>query len=126
MADKKPIRLRSGHDNKPSLLVSAVLATLLVVSYSPATAQPFCVGDCNDDASVTVDELLTMVNVALGAGNVAACTEGDANSDSQITVDEILAAVNMALNSCPAAQLTAEGQLWAEKIIDHSLKIARG
>ncbi len=59
-----------------------------------------CVGDCNGDHSVTVDELLTMVNIALGSADVTACGAGDANHDSQITIDEILTAVNNALNGC--------------------------
>lgn len=49
---------------------------------------------------MTVDELLTMVNVALGNTNVASCPPGDANNDGEITVDEILQAVNNALNGC--------------------------
>jgi hypothetical protein len=66
-----------------------------------------CVGDCNGDGTVTVDEILAMVNIALGIplGNVPVgggdCRAGDANHDGQITVDEILAAVNNALNGCP-------------------------
>jgi hypothetical protein len=50
---------------------------------------------------VTVDEILTMVNIALGNTSVTACDAGDANQDDQITVDEILTAVNNALDGCP-------------------------
>jgi hypothetical protein len=60
-----------------------------------------CVGDCNGDHQVTVDEILTMVNIALGNASVTMCEAGDANHDNQITVDEILTAVNNALNGCP-------------------------
>jgi subtilisin family serine protease len=59
-----------------------------------------CVGDCNGDGQVTVDEILTMVNIALGNADLSACTAGDANDDGHITVDEILTAVNHALNGC--------------------------
>jgi hypothetical protein len=48
-----------------------------------------------------VDELLTMVNIALGNAPLADCPAGNSNSDAAITVDEILAAVNNALNGCP-------------------------
>jgi len=71
----------------------------VVVSLVPLV----CVGDCNDDGTVTVDEILTMVNIALGNTPVSACTAGDANHDGQITVDEIIAAVSNAINGCPAA-----------------------
>ena len=49
---------------------------------------------------VTVDELTTMINIALGNTDVLGCTAGDANHDGQISVNEILTAVNNALNGC--------------------------
>ncbi|MFI5395426.1 MAG: choice-of-anchor Q domain-containing protein [Candidatus Binatia bacterium] len=62
---------------------------------------PACVGDCRGDNRVSVDEILTMVNIALGNADMSECEIGDANKDGQITVDEILMAVNNALNGCP-------------------------
>jgi hypothetical protein len=59
-----------------------------------------CTGDCHDDSQVTVDEILTMVNIALGNLDVSSCQPGDANDDNQVTIDEILTAVNNALNGC--------------------------
>jgi hypothetical protein len=59
-----------------------------------------CVGDCNADGEVTVDELLRMVNIALGNAPVGDCNAGDANRDGEITIDEILQGVNNALNGC--------------------------
>jgi hypothetical protein len=61
-----------------------------------------CAGDCNADQAVTVDEILTMVNIALGNASATACLGGDTTRDAEITVDEILAAVTKALNGCPA------------------------
>jgi hypothetical protein len=66
-----------------------------------ATPAPLCVGDCNNDGHVTVDDILTMVNIALGNLPVTDCLPGDVNSDGQITEEEILAAVNNAFNGCP-------------------------
>ncbi len=59
-----------------------------------------CVGDCGSDGQVTVDEILTLVNIALGNAEMSDCESSDDNDDSQITVDEILMAVNNALNGC--------------------------
>jgi hypothetical protein len=59
-----------------------------------------CAGDCGRDGEVTIDELLTLVNIALGTTAVSECLAGDGNQDGAITVDEILTAVNRALNGC--------------------------
>lgn len=59
-----------------------------------------CVGDCSGNGEVTVNELLAMVNVALGNAEVTTCIAGDANGDAQITINEILAGVNNALGGC--------------------------
>jgi hypothetical protein len=67
--------------------------------------RPGCTGDCGGNGEVTVDELLLMVNVALGTASVADCARGDVNLDGEIAIDEILQAVNNALGECPAAQV---------------------
>ena len=69
----------------------------------PVTPTPGagCVGDCNGDGEVTVDELIKGVNIALGTLPLSDCLSLDANGDGTVTVDEIVKAVNAALNSCP-------------------------
>jgi len=65
------------------------------------TATPACAGDCDHSGEVTIDELLLLVNIALGTTPPAACVAGDLDHSGDITVDEILAAVNVALSRCP-------------------------
>jgi hypothetical protein len=67
----------------------------VVVSLVPLV----CVGDCNDDGTVTIDEILTMVNIALGNADATACPNG-IPSGTQVDVALILQAVNNALNGC--------------------------
>jgi hypothetical protein len=62
-----------------------------------------CVGDCDGNGAVTVGEIVTMVNIALGSTPVGDCLAGDRNDDGDITVDEILTAVNNALNGCQSS-----------------------
>lgn len=81
----------------------ALLATLFLSS--PVMAQTACVGDCNGDGAVTVDEVITMVNIALGVATIDACTAGDADSSGSITVDEIVTGVTNALEGCPGDPL---------------------
>lgn len=59
-----------------------------------------CSGDCNGDSEVTVNELITMVNVALGNTASSVCSAGDVNGDGEVTVNEIVAGVNRALSGC--------------------------
>ncbi len=66
-----------------------------------------CIGDCNGDGEVTIDDLIRMVNIALGLrpvcgedGGVGQCLAGDADCDCEITVDEIIRAVNNTLFGC--------------------------
>jgi len=67
-----------------------------------ATPTPLpCVGDCNHSNEVTINEIITMVNIALGNSPVSDCPAGDANGDGEITVNEIIAAVNNTLTACP-------------------------
>jgi hypothetical protein len=56
-----------------------------------------CVGDRTGDGQVSIDELITMVNIALGTTSIVECGSGDADHDAEITIDEILTAVNVAL-----------------------------
>jgi photosystem II stability/assembly factor-like uncharacterized protein len=72
------------------------------------TRAPFrCVGDCNEDGQVTIDELLVLINIALGSAPLSACPEGDQNCDGQITVDEVIIAQNNASNGCPSGASAA-------------------
>jgi hypothetical protein len=80
-------------------LMIAAFLFFTVVFGAPADSSA-CVGDCGGDGSVTVDEILLGVNIALGTVSLNQCTAFDGNTDQQVTVDEILAAVNGALNGC--------------------------
>lgn len=47
-----------------------------------------------------MNEIIALVNVALGTGTLATCEAGDGNGDLQITINEIVTAVNNALSGC--------------------------
>jgi len=67
-----------------------------------ATTAAACVGDCDGSGDVTIDELITMVNIALGSAPLSACTAGDADGSGTVEITEIITAVNNTLNACPA------------------------
>jgi hypothetical protein len=61
---------------------------------------PSCdVGDCNDDGQVAIDELITLVNIALGNAQPSTCPYG-VPSGAEVNVALIIQAVNAALNGC--------------------------
>jgi hypothetical protein len=50
-------------------------------------------GDCNRDLSVSIDELITGVNIVLGTAMIADCPRFDMNGDGQVTIADLIAAV---------------------------------
>jgi subtilase family serine protease len=98
-------RAMSALANTPTTVATPTAPPTPTPTGTPPTQSPTplaspCVGDCNNDQSVTVDEILTLVDITLGTASISACVAGDINHDGQITIDEILAAVNAALNGC--------------------------
>ena len=74
-----------------------------MVSATPTLSQSTCVGDCDGHGTVTVDELVIGVNVALGNLQLALCPAFDRDHNNKVTVDELVLGVNAALNGCPSA-----------------------
>lgn len=91
--------------------VAVVLVAWAAMQPWLARAQLPCVGDCNGDGEVTVDEVVRGVNIALGGLAVSECVPADRDGDGAVTIDEIVAAVQAALSSCALASPTASGSV---------------
>lgn len=59
-----------------------------------------CAGDCDANGEVTVNEIVTLVAIALGNATGASCRNGERDDDGAVTVDEIVAAIGSALRGC--------------------------
>ena len=81
-------------------VVVATLAALLLVVGAESAPSAACVGDCNGDGEVRINELVIMVNLDLDGGSVSICLAADVSGDGVITMDEIVLAVNRALYGC--------------------------
>jgi len=68
---------------------------------TPTSSSIHCIGDCDGNAEVTVDELVRMVNIALGNAAAEFCTHG-VPSGADVTVAVVIQAVNNALGECVA------------------------
>jgi hypothetical protein len=93
----------------PSVPFSHRLASLVLLLIAlgatwtrPAHAQDTCPGDCGDNGVVSVADIITMVNIALGDESIDACPSADVNGDGRVPIGEIIAAVQSALNGCGA------------------------
>lgn len=70
------------------------------MTFSVGGATP-CPGDCDQDGSVTVSELIRAVSIALGGLPLSDCLSLDTDGDGGVTITELIAAVNNALSGCP-------------------------
>ena len=63
-----------------------------------------CFGDCDGDGAVTVNELIILVNIALGSAPLDACTGSseDPCYDLPVAVECVITSVNNALYGCPS------------------------
>ncbi len=70
----------------------------------PPTPTPVpiaCVGDCDDDGRVSVNELIQGVRMALDATGVDQCPNIDRDRDGSVSITELIEAVRAALGGCP-------------------------
>ena len=66
-----------------------------------ATSGPIaCVGDCDENNVVVVNELVTGVNIALDRAEVTACPDFDVDDSGSVTVNELVSGVNALLRGC--------------------------
>ena len=59
-----------------------------------------CVGDCNVDRLVSINELITGVNIALDRAPVERCPPFDANENLRVEINELVTGVNNDLGGC--------------------------
>ncbi len=87
------------------IALALFLAAALLTSATPTLAQTcvaHCTADCDDSGTVTIDELLHAVRIALGSAQVGACTVADRDGDGRVSTDELVAGVGVALRGCAA------------------------
>jgi hypothetical protein len=75
---------------------SAVAPTSTPTPTPPAS----CAGDCDDDGAVTINELVTLVGIALESMPIDTCEAGNTDGNREIALNEIVSAVNKALRGC--------------------------
>lgn len=81
--------------------ILALIVWLLVAG--PAGALVVCEVDCDGDRTVSVDELIRGVAIALGSEPLSSCAAADAGGDGEVTIDNLVLGLGRALDGCPPA-----------------------
>jgi Putative Ig domain len=71
---------------------------LLLAAPSYAAA---CIGDCNGDGRVQVDELVVCVDIGLGGRAATECPTLDDDENGDVSISELVGAVTSMLEGCP-------------------------
>jgi hypothetical protein len=88
-------------DPRVQLAIQTSLFTPTPTPTPTPTAAISCVGDCNHDGEVTVDELVKGVNIALEQADLETCPSFDVDHSGTVTINELIIAVNNLLTACP-------------------------
>lgn len=76
-----------------------ILAVTATLTLAPQRARAQCTGDCGGAGHVTVNDLITLMDIALGAAEPSACQQG-IPSGSSVTISLIVQAINKAISGC--------------------------
>lgn len=82
-----------------------IAVTAAAVLLGGASAAAACVGDCDGDGRVAIEEVLGGVAIALGNMGTHACGAFDVDHDGTVAVHELVDGVGSALGGCPFAVL---------------------
>ncbi len=86
-----------------SRLLLAALAFIACLAGRAAAQVSSCVGDCNGNRQVSVDELIRGVTIGLGSQPVSNCRAFDPNLSAAVSIDELVAGVDASLHGCPTS-----------------------
>jgi glucose/arabinose dehydrogenase len=85
------------------LVASLVLACAGLIFAPALVAAQTCAGDCAGEGTVSIDDLIRGVNIALGLQPVSFCAAMDSDGGGTVSVGELIQAVNSSLDGCPPA-----------------------
>jgi hypothetical protein len=94
------------HTPVPTDTPTQTVAPSQTVAPTPTPTPIVCAGDCDSSGDVTVNELITLVDITLGNVQPSACPHG-VPSGSSVDITLIIKAVGYALTSCPAPTAAA-------------------
>src|SRR5262245_64401568 len=82
------------------------LALVVLLAASTVHAQAVCVGDCDGDGMVEINELVLGVNISLGLAQVSQCEAFDCLNNGMVGISCLVLGVNNSLLGCNRATRT--------------------
>jgi List-Bact-rpt repeat protein len=79
--------------------IVGLIGAAVWLSLFPRPARAQCVGDCDGNGEVTINELIRGVDIARNEFPASVCPIFDVNADSVVTVNELVQAVHTLLNA---------------------------
>lgn len=90
----------------PCTLFGCWVPTAIVVAeediFVRIPMQTSCIGDCNNDCVISIDEVVRGVGISLGDHLLSTCPPFDRDFSGSLAVDEIVSSVSFALDGCPS------------------------
>jgi len=87
--------------NMPDLRLPACEPEEPLIWYSASVTPAYvCVGDCDGNGAVSIDETIYGVGVALGTRSLASCPAADGGGDGLVEANDLVAIVANALGGC--------------------------
>lgn len=80
----------------------ALVGGAFAIALAAAPASAVCVGDCDGNGMVGINELVIGVNIALGLRPVSDCPEFACTGGDTVPINCLVQGVNNALGTCPA------------------------
>jgi photosystem II stability/assembly factor-like uncharacterized protein len=92
--DGRPVDCISVDPSDPSIVYAGTSDGVFTLQ------QAICGGDCDGNGAVAIDELVTIVAVAMGGQPITACAAADMANDGRMGIGDIVGAVEHALRGC--------------------------
>jgi hypothetical protein len=90
------------HWSRIAFAVSSGLSLVAVAGICLAAPPTSCVGDCDSNGTVSLNELVTGVNIVLGTKDLGECEPVDCNGSGRVTIGCLVKAVSASIDRCPS------------------------